>query len=90
MKTFYMSFVVDGKFAGACLVHANYLAEAMVIAWDRGCNPGGEIASIEPEFIPDQKWFYRLLSRSDLAEMETELNEKYHQDNPRITPNLRN
>lgn len=94
MTVYYMSFVnIDlpegiDRFAGACLVHASNPQRAVEIAWERECNPGGEIAMIEPTCIPDEKWFYRILLRSELAELETELNEKYHKDNPKHTPGV--
>lgn len=93
MTVYYMSFVQSDRpkgerFVGACLVHANSFEEAIKTAWKRGCNPGGEIQGGIPEFIPDEKWFYRILSLVDLAEMEVELNQKYHKDSPRHTPRL--
>lgn len=88
MQPFYMSFVKDGAFAGACLVYASDAKSAMQTAWEQKCNPGGEIQMLNPKFIPDDKWFNRLLSISDLREMEAELNQKYHQDKPLLTPRL--
>lgn len=88
MTPYYMSFVKDGVFAGACLVYASDAKEATIESWKSNCNPGGEILFVEIEFIPDQKWFYRLLSIDDLRDMEREMNETVHKDNPKLTPRL--
>lgn len=93
MTVYYMSFVDPDlpkgeRFSGACLVHASDPKDAIETAWKCGCNPGGEIQMLVPEFIPDEKWFYRILSRHELAEMETELNQKYHQPKSYHTPSI--
>lgn len=77
-KTIYMSFVDPKKpagqrFLGACLVHAESFEEAIKEAWRRGCNPGGEVMGLEPEFLPSEKWYNRLLSKEQLDEMEAEV-----------------
>ena len=46
MKTFWLSFVLDGSFAGVAIVDAGNLPGACEIAWRLGCNPGGEVHGI--------------------------------------------
>lgn len=64
----YMSFVKDGRFAGACLVRARGPVTAMQEAHRQGCNPGGEIMYFpvgqerDPSHPPN-----RLLSRAELG-----------------------
>jgi hypothetical protein len=72
---FYMSFVntKENRFIGASLVYAESPMQAMQNAWEIGCNPGGEVMSVIPDFIPDDKWINRLLSREELKEMEQEV-----------------
>lgn len=77
-KTIYMSFCDAKKpegsqFLGACLVYANDLREAIEEAWRLGCNPGGEIMSAEPDFLPDEKWYNRLLSEKEIDQMSDEV-----------------
>jgi hypothetical protein len=90
MSLYYMSFVKDGVFAGACMVHADTPHHALTVAWQRGCNPGGEVLLMNPVNIPDEKWFYRILNKDELRELEAELNAKYQPENPRLTPILYN
>lgn len=47
MKTYWLSFVVDGAFAGVAIVEAGNLAGACQVAWEKGCNPGGEVHGVE-------------------------------------------
>lgn len=85
----YMSFVKDECFLGACIVHADDQEDALRVAWRKNCNPGGEVMSVIVRHnLPDEKWFDRLLAKTDLAEMECELNAKYCPDDPKRTPGL--
>lgn len=83
LKTFYMSFadvkLPEGqRFLGACLVKAYDMEHATKTAWIMGCNPGGGICFVEPEYCPPDKWYNRLLNREELAEMEEEVIATYH------------
>jgi hypothetical protein len=65
MKKWYLSFVDEGGFKGACVVEADSLGEAIRSAWAHECNPGGEVLG-----IPFDKEIglplYRLMSRAEL------------------------
>ena len=59
------------QFLGVALVEANNLPDAITATWERGCNPGGEVLSLE---VPETEasrvrpYLNRLLSK---AEAET-------------------
>jgi hypothetical protein len=57
-------------FLGACVVRAHGVITASQAAWDRGCNPGGEMACWElPDSKPiDERFIHRLLSRAEIEE----------------------
>jgi hypothetical protein len=62
----YLSFVKDGKFAGACVVRARGVASAMQRTHALGINPGGQImyfpvGAIKGPLPPD-----RLLSKAEM------------------------
>jgi hypothetical protein len=74
MCWWYLSFVhadrAEGDgFVGACVVQAPNELMAVITAWNREINPGGEVALISlgdeatPEFI--EQWCYRLLNRGE-------------------------
>lgn len=88
-EPYYMSFASIKKgFLGACLVYARDPEDALRQAWTHHCNPGGEVQLLIAEFVPDKKWFYRLLQIPELRDMEAEVNLKYHKDKPILTPRL--
>jgi hypothetical protein len=60
-----------GGFLGACIVPATDFGAAVWMADFLGCNPGGEIAGI-PTTVPDPKWIGRLLSLTEIEELEAE------------------
>ncbi len=57
MALYWMSFC-DGsrpagqQFCGVAIVEADDLRDAVRVAWETGCNPGGQIASVE---IPPER-----------------------------------
>jgi len=74
MTTFWLCFRRDGAFAGVAIVDAGNLAGAAQIAWERGCNPGGEIVSVElpPSLQIDPSFRNRLLDRADATRLRDE------------------
>lgn len=67
----FMSFVKDGKFAGACVIRARGVASAMRNSHALGCNPGGEIMYFPVGDGPQPYPTNRLLSRAELGKAET-------------------
>jgi hypothetical protein len=76
---FWLSFVDDRRpvgdqFIGACIVQAWDDAGAIEVAWDPGCNPGGQVAF---HGFDDQAprspegYTNRLLNRADCAAVDT-------------------
>lgn len=72
MSWYYLSFVKDDAFAGACIVEGAHPAVAIQEAWDRGINPGGEVMAIslgdDPGPVLPRN---RLLSRADIGPGKT-------------------
>ncbi len=58
---------------GITIVEAHHVSDAAQVAWDRGCNPGGEVCGMP---LPDvhilpRHLTYRLLDQpSDIAEAQ--------------------
>lgn len=89
MTLFYLSFCDPkrprgSQFLGACIVPGgdkgdlkHDLAIAILEAWGRGCNPGGEVAfqrvpdSVATHIAP--KWIGRLLTREETEEFGREI-----------------
>lgn len=46
MSFWYLSFVKDGHFSGACVVQGDELADAIRTAWRLEINPGGEVLGV--------------------------------------------
>ncbi len=72
----YLSFAGE-KFLGAAFVSdVHSVTSAVKRAHDLGINPGGEVLCCPPNFmtasLPD-RWKNRLLSRSDLDALDTEM-----------------
>lgn len=62
------------KYLGSCVVDGEDLENATKNAWRIGCNPGGEILSVEvPEYLRIDKWMNRLLTEQEVREMDKEL-----------------
>jgi hypothetical protein len=67
MSWYYLSFASPTAFLGACVVEADDAANAVDVATERGCNPGGEIMMFDvtaegPRNYPQ----YTLMSREDM------------------------
>lgn len=76
MAHWYLSFVKDKAFAGACFIEANLQHEAIAIAWSKGCNPGGEVMAIQIDYTDPTctiqlkpEHFNRLFTRPELEEL---------------------
>ena len=86
MSLFWLSFVDDGRFLGACVVHGGDTGDmkadlrvAIDNAWRLGCNPGGGIrfqrAPADVEHRVAQQWIGRLLTREEVALFEGEMSD---------------
>lgn len=74
---FWLSFVRDGKFRGALIIHADDFTEALTRSHLMKLNPGGEVAG---KFIParwaadiPEHWKNRLLSRTDIEQFDRKM-----------------
>lgn len=65
----YLSFVDNSGFLGACVVEASTWKVAIRNAWELGINPGGEVVLV---LIPEHAYYNlpinRLMSRQELEE----------------------
>jgi hypothetical protein len=70
----WLSFVDETGFLGVCYVLAFGMLTAIKEAHRLGINPGGEVqaSSIPLDQKPPNKWLNRLLSKSDIDEMNKE------------------
>ena len=61
-------------FLGVVILRARTPAEALLIAWRCGINPGGQALTMEmpDDFELPDKFQFRLLSRADILELEGE------------------
>jgi hypothetical protein len=65
-----------GQFLGAALIEADSLGQALTLAWENDCNPGGEVAALE---IPAhqhprcRQHLNRLMSREELDDVFGEI-----------------
>ncbi|HEY0203322.1 MAG TPA: hypothetical protein VGC15_04135 [Acetobacteraceae bacterium] len=77
-----MSFVQDGSFAGACIVPAQSMLEAMIEAIHRGCHPCGvEVSAMElPATKPPAPADYvgRLLTEAQVVEFDQAWRRQVH------------
>jgi len=70
---FYLSFAGEEGWLGACYVEAASFELAMFEAHRQGCNPGGEIAAWDVDFLAEDlgdEWRNRLLTKADLRRMD--------------------
>lgn len=59
------------RFLGASIVRANGAITATQMAYDKGCNPGGEVLVVQlPELDGMLVWANRLLTRSQCKEFD--------------------
>ncbi len=86
METFWLSFVdpdelPGSRFLGVCIVEAEDFGKAIATAWERSCNPGGQVEvinltecghKIKPEF------FNRLLTKDEAQSGDYYLQETFH------------
>lgn len=73
MTLFYLSFVDDTGWLGACYIEAPIIELAPIAAHAQGCNPGGEIAMWDVDFLAagvGDEWRNRLLDKADLRRMD--------------------
>lgn len=73
MTLFYLSFAGEEGWRGACYVEAPIMELAHIQAHLAGCNPGGEIAIWDVDFLAEQlgdEWKNRLLNKADLRRMD--------------------
>ncbi len=68
---YWCSFVDDTGFLGACIAEGVDLANALYLAWEHGCNPGGEVAALEIELVDESPYeMWRLYSRDEINEID--------------------
>lgn len=75
MTLFYLSFAGEEGWLGACYVVAAAPELAMMEAHAQGCNPGGEIAMWDVDFLAadlGEEWRNRLLDKADLRRMDSQ------------------
>jgi hypothetical protein len=62
------------QFLGCLILQATDPMDLITKSHRMGLNPGGEVQFLEipPEGIPAEKWHNRLLSRDDVAAIDTE------------------
>lgn len=66
-QLWYLSFVDEGGFKGACVVAGVDLSDALRTAWKLGINPGGAVMAIPvPEDKENLLPLNRLMSRKEL------------------------
>lgn len=71
MSWYYLSFVKDDAFAGACIVEASHAWTAPQEAWDRNINPGGDVMVVDLGADPGPLPRNRLLSRAEIGPGKT-------------------
>lgn len=74
----WVSFAGEEGFRGVAILRAWNVGHASQVAWEHGCNPGGEVMALEvpDEFgSPPPEWDHKLIS--DRAEVER-LTERWH------------
>lgn len=78
MKYWWMSFADPDRpqgdtFLGVAICRGDNLGEAIARAWEKGCNPGGEVAALEVPFLTDPSFTGvqpdRLLSQKELERL---------------------
>jgi hypothetical protein len=87
MKLYWLSFCDSGlpegqQFLGVSIVEADSDGDAVRIAWDRNCNPGGEVMLLEfPDelalVVPEESK-HRLLSREEAEALDEMLGPTVH------------
>ena len=72
LSLWWLSFVIDGEFAGVAIVAGTSFPMAVQVASLLGCNPGGEASGTEiPEGIEvDEEYRCRLLSEAEALNVE--------------------
>jgi hypothetical protein len=70
VQWWYLSFVKDEKFAGACVVQARGVASALQRSHALGINPGGEVMSFPVGAEKGPLPADRLLSRAEMEAFE--------------------
>jgi hypothetical protein len=83
MKTyFWLSFVGDEGFRGACIVEAPDMISAVSMAHRLGCNPGGQVQGAEVEDCDEiqieiEKWgLGKLITKEEMASAGGYINNK--------------
>lgn len=80
MSYFWLSFVDPGKvpgtaFLGVSIVETESadIKEAIGVAWDLECNPGGEVLGGPINYTPPKEFVNRLLQKDDLDKLSETL-----------------
>jgi hypothetical protein len=87
---FWMSFMdrIGGDAAihlGIAIVEAHDISDAVQVAWQRGCNPGGEVCGrpLSGIRVLPRHLIYRLLDQpSDIAEAQVAISPRLRTDRP--------
>ena len=76
MNWWYLSFASTTEFLGGVFVGpVKNLMEAVRLAHERGCNPGGEITGVrlEPEDVPPERFRFRLLDKAAIRDLDARM-----------------
>jgi len=81
---YWLSFVDPEKpkgtrFLGVVILQAKGILDATTTAHRLSINPGGEVLSSPLQFAPPERFRYRLLSREDLTQLNTQ-DPRFHVD----------
>jgi hypothetical protein len=76
IRTWWLSFADDGEFLGVAVVRARGVLDAIDICNEHGCGTGGRgevhgVKMVEGKIA--EKWFGRLLTESEVSELNAEL-----------------
>ena len=76
IQTWWLSFAEPDGFLGVAIVRARGIIDAIHVCRERGCGTEGR-GSVQFEPVPegeiDERWYYRLLSADEVADLNAEL-----------------
>ena len=76
IQTWWMSFADETGFLGVAIVRARGIIDAVGVCRDHDCGTGGR-GEVRAEPVPegeiDERWYYRLLSSNEVADLNAEL-----------------
>jgi hypothetical protein len=79
IRTWWLSFAEPSGFLGVAIVRARGVIDAVKVCRERGCGTEGR-GSVQAEPVPEgeieEEWYYRLLSKEEVAQLNAELASK--------------